>query len=150
MPRYDVHFQPVMPSEDIHGYKTFTFGFTAALKVRGPQALVNRWVKTFMTPKGSDYIHPTYGTEFGSLAGSNIVSDFSVLQDTVIMSIDDANDQVRHQDNQNLVNSDEALESAVMHTFRATPEQDGFELWVMLTNKARQSLPVKLTLMATR
>jgi hypothetical protein len=137
-----------MPSEDISGYKTFTFGFTAALKIRGPQALVNRWAKTFMTPKGSDLLHPDYGTEFGDLAGSNIVSDYTELQDTAIMSIDDASDQVREQDAVGLLDANESLESAELVKF--VPLQDGFELWVLLVNKAQQSLPLKLTLMATR
>lgn len=137
-----------MPSEDIYGYKTFTFGFTAALKIRGPQALVNRWAKTFMTPKGSDLLHPDYGTEFGDLAGSNIVSDYTELQDTAIMSIDDASDQVRDQDATGLLDANESLESAELVKF--VPLQDGFELWVLLVNKAQQSLPLKLTLMATR
>lgn len=137
-----------MPSEDIFGYKTFTFGFTAALKIRGPQSLVNRWAKTFMTPKGSDLLHPDYGTEFGDLAGSNVVSDYTALQDNAIMSIDDASDQVREQDAVSLLDANESLESAELIKF--VPLQDGFELWVLLVNKAQQSLPLKLTLLATR
>ena len=46
MAKYDIHFQPV-PAAETSGYKCFEFGFQAALKVTGFQALVNRWVKTF-------------------------------------------------------------------------------------------------------
>jgi hypothetical protein len=53
----DIHFQPV-PASEVTGNKVFTFGFVSALKVSGLQALVNRWVKTFMTPLGSDPLHP--------------------------------------------------------------------------------------------
>jgi len=147
---HDIHFQPIMPPEDQHGFKSFTFGFTAALKINGPQALVNRWVKTFMTPKGSDLLHPDYGTDFGNLAGSNIVNDFTTLQDTVIMAIDDANDQVRRQDESAVLDSSEALDSATLGQFIPITGGDGFNLWVVINNKAGQNLPLKLTLMATR
>jgi hypothetical protein len=150
MPRYDIHFQPIMPPEDQYGFKSFTFGFVASLKIRGPQSLVNRWVKTFMTPKGSDLLHPSYGTDFGSLAGSNIVNDFSTLQDTVIMSIDDASDQVRRQDEAETLDDDESLESAELGSFVPEPGGDGFNVWVVINNKAGQNLPTKLTLMASR
>jgi len=150
MPRYDIHFQPVMPPEDQRGFKSFTFGFTSALRVRGTQSLVNRWVKTFYTPKGSDLLHPGYGTDFGSLAGSNIVNDFSTLQDTVIMAIDDASEQVRRQDEAESLDDDESLESAELGSFVPTSSRDGFDFWVVLTNRLGTSLQVKLTTLASR
>lgn len=149
MPRYDIHFQPVTPVADIVGYKMFTFGFTAALGVRGPQALVNRWAKTFTTPKGSDLLHPAYGTQFGDMFGSNI-EDFSSLQDIVIMAIDDANEQVAAQDASGMMNADESLANATLGWLTPLPDGDGFDIGVILTNKANQNLTLRLALMATR
>jgi hypothetical protein len=150
MPRYDIHFQPVMPTEDAQGYKIFTFGFTRTLGIRGPQALVNRWAKTFMTPKGSDLLHPSYGTEFGSLPGSNISNDFSMLQDVVVMAIEDASDQVRQQETRAAIPADEALSSAELSWIRPTAGGDGFDVGIIINNKAGRVLPLKLTLAATR
>jgi hypothetical protein len=149
MPRYDIHFQPVTPASDIVGYKMFTFGFTAALGVRGPQALVNRWAKTFVTPKGSDLLHPSYGTQFGNMFGSNI-EDFSSLQDIVIMAIDDANEQVVAQDASGLMDADESLANATLGWLTLLPEGDGFDVGVVITNKANKNLTLRLALMATR
>ena len=148
--RYDVHFQPVMPTSAGTGFKVFTFGFTAALKVRGSQSLVNRWAMTFMTPKGSDLLHPSYGTEFGSLAGSNLVSDYSTLQDIVVMAIDDANDQVRKQGEMTTLSNNELLDAAVFNRLIPTASGDGFDVWIVINNRAGESLPLKLTLAATR
>ena len=149
MPRYDIHFQPVTPASDIVGYKMFTFGFTAALGVRGPQALVNRWAKTFITPKGSDLLHNSYGTQFGNLYGSNI-SDFSSLQDIVTMAIDDVNEQVVAQDAAGTMNADESLANAALGWLTLLPEGDGFDVGIVITNKANKQLTLRLALMATR
>lgn len=147
---YDIHFQPVTPVEDIQGFKLFTFGFTAALGVQGPQSLVNRWAKTFMTPKGTDLLHPSYGTQFGRLYGSNILGDYSSLQDTVIMAIDDANEQVWRQDADNDMPAEEALAEASFGWLTPSAAGDGFDLGVVINNKAGQALTIKLALMATR
>lgn len=150
MARYDIHFQPVVPVGDIYGYKAFTFGFTAALGVRGPQALVNRWAKTFMTPKGSDLLHPSYGTQFGSLYGSNVLGDFSSLQDVVVMAIDDANEQVTKQDASGTMNADEALANAALGWLTPAASGDGFDVGIVITNKANQPITLRLALMSTR
>lgn len=152
MPRYDIHFQPVMPPEDQFGYKVFTFGFKAALGISGAQALVNRWTKTFITPKGSDLLHPSYGTEFGNLPGSNILGDFGMLQDVVVMAIEDANEQVHAQESEYgiILDDNEMLDSAAFGWLSPTAGKDGFHVGIIINNMAGQSLPFKLTLAATR
>jgi hypothetical protein len=149
MAKYDIHFQPVMPPESASGYKIFTFGFISPLKVRGPQALVNRWLKTFMTPKGTDPLHLSYGTEFGSLPGSNI-GDFSMLQDLVVMAIDDANEQVRTQESRMYLDADESLATASFGWLVPYVGGDGFSVGIVISNMAGRTLPLKLTLAATR
>jgi hypothetical protein len=147
MAKYDIHFQPV-PSADVVGYKTFTFGFRAALKVTGPQALVNRWVKTFMTPKGSDPLDITYGTTFASLVGGNFSQTNTDLQDVVVLAMEDASDQVRQQDLEGFYNDDERLLSATLLQY--APVADGFAVWVEIKNMAGDVLPVKLVDLADR
>lgn len=151
MYKLDVHFQPVMPPGSSYGFKVFTFGYRSALEVYGPQALVNRWVKTFMTPKGSDLLHPQFGTEFGNLPGSNILRDFTMLQDIVVMSIDDANTQVHDQEKGiYYLNDDELLDSAEFGWIMPSSGGDGFHVGIVINNMAGTPLPLKLTLGATR
>ncbi len=94
MSGYDIHFQPV-PAGEVRGYKCFEFGFQAALKVKGPQALVNRWVKTLMTPLGSDPLYPSEGTTFSGLVGGNVSGTSVNIEDLVSIAFQEASDQVR-------------------------------------------------------
>lgn len=145
--QYDIHFQPV-PKEDVKGYKTFTFGFKAALKVRGPQALVNRWAKTFMTPKGSDPLDRTAGTSFSDMIGANITRITDELKDVAILSVIDASEQVKKQDVEGLFSDDSRLMSATLMDILQTA--DGIELWVEIKTMSGDVLPVRLIDIANR
>jgi len=144
---YDIHFQPLPPS-DVRGYKVFTFGFRAALKVQGPQALVNRWVKTFMTPKGSDPLYNNEGTNFAEMIGANITRITEELKDVAFLSIVDANEQVKKQDIEGLFSDDSRLMSATLLDFVQT--EDGIELWVEIKTMSGDVLPVRLIDLANR
>jgi hypothetical protein len=147
MSGYDIHFQPI-PADQVYGYKCFGFGYAAALKVKGPQALVNRWVKTFMTPLGSDPLYPESGTTFGNLIGANFSAITTDVQDMVLMAIQDANEQVHEQDLQGFFPEDERLQSAeLMELINVAA---GFEVWVLIKNIAGDALPVPLVTLATR
>jgi hypothetical protein len=147
MAGYDTHFQPI-PAVDVTGYKLFTYGFRASLKVTGPQSLVNRWVKTMMTPKGSDPLDITYGTTFASLVGGNFSSSNSDVQDVVTLAMEDASAQVRQQDIEGFYNDDERLLSATLLNYTAAA--DGFTVWIEIKNMAGDALPVKLIDLADR
>jgi len=143
---FDIHIQPV-PADEVIGYKVITFGFAAALKVKGGYALVDRWMKTLMTPKGTDPLYPEEGTLFGSLIGANITSSAD-LHDVVALAVDDANNQVELQDEAGNYPDNESLQSAIIEQFVDHP--DGFEVWVIITNQAGESLRLNLPLLATR
>lgn len=147
MSGYDIHFQPVPPGS-VHGFKCFEFGFKAALKVKGPQALVNRWVKTLMTPLGSDPLYPKRGTTISNLIGGN-VSNISVdLRDLVEIALEDANEQVREQDLEGFFSADERLQSAELLNFEESA--DGFVVWVLIKNVAGDALTLPLMTLSTR
>lgn len=141
MSGYDIHFQPV-PASEMHGFKCFEFGYQAALKVRGPQALVNRWVKTLMTPLGSDPLYPSSGTTFSGLIGGNIGSISISIQDLVAIAFQEASNQVREQDLEGYFAEDERLQSAELMDFDEAA--DGFVVWVLIKNVAGDALPVPL------
>jgi hypothetical protein len=147
MSGYDIYFQPV-PAESVRGFKCFEFGYAAALKVKGPHALVNRWVKTLMTPIGSDPLYPAEGTTFGGLVGSNIGGVSVNLQDLVAIAFQEASDQVREQDLEGYFPDDERLQSAELMDFEEAA--DGFVVWVLIKNVAGDALQVPLTTLQTR
>ena len=138
---YDIHFQPV-PASEAQGYKCFEFGFTAALKVQGLQALVNRWAKTLMTPRGSDPLYPEEGTGFGLLVGANISRVTTDVRDMVTIAIEEANEQVREQDLEGFYSDSERLQNGELLDF--IESDDGFQVWVKITNVAGESLEIQL------
>lgn len=146
----DIHFQPV-PVSDVRGTKVFTFGFKSARKVEGLQSLVNRWVKTLMTPRGSDPLDAAAGTDFGSLIGTNIPkSAKGSIIDIVAMAIDDASTQVQEQDKMARYNETESLDQVNLLRFLPTSSGDGFEVWVEIKNQAGEVLVTRLFDMADR
>ena len=141
MSGYDIHFQPV-PAGEVRGYKCFEFGFQAALKVKGPQALVNRWVKTLMTPLGSDQLYPSEGTTFSGLVGGNVSGTSVNIEDLVSIAFQEASDQVKAQDLEGYFPDNERLQSAELMEFEEAV--DGFVVWVLIKNVAGDALPVPL------
>ena len=139
MPKYDIYFKPVSTTEYNSGMG-FEFGYKAVLKVCGPPALVNRWVKTFMTLKGSDPLDQEYGTGFSNLIGSNISKASMDLADVVSVAIGEANTQVYDQDLKGFFPTNERLQAATLTGFQQVA--DGISVWVTITNMANEALPV--------
>jgi hypothetical protein len=139
---YDIHIQPV-PADEVRGLKCVEFGYRSALAVRGFQALINRWLKTFLTPLGSDPLHDDVGTEVASIIGANYDGAADDLIDIVRLSIDSTNEQVRAQDVAGLRDEDESLNTAVLVRFES--EAAGFDVWVDISNLAGESLTVPVT-----
>lgn len=143
---YDIHFQLIPPDEQ-GGGKLFTFGFVSAVGVRGPQKLINRWLKCLMTPKGTDPYDLNYGTGFPNLIGSNI----SAIQDAIdalALFVEDCNSQVFAMDRRAFPPDNERLLSATLAKTIALGE-DGFAAYVNLRNVAGETLPVMLPTIAT-
>jgi hypothetical protein len=147
MAGYDIHFQPV-PADEVHGFKVFEFGFKASLKVKGPQSLVNRWVKTLMTPKGSDPLSPDDGTGFSNLVGGNVSEVTTDLADAIDLTIEEANAQVKDQDLEGFFPDDERLEGTEL--LNSIETADGIEIWVLIRNVAGDRLPIRLVTLSTR
>lgn len=145
--RYDVHFQ-ILPEAEQSSERVFGFGFVSAVGVRGPQKLINRWLKCLMTPQGSDPFDRTYGTGFPNLIGSNI-QDVADALDATALFIQDCNEQIRAFDKANFTPADERLQSATILKI-VELGADGFEIWVGITNAAGQQTPVVLPSTSTR
>lgn len=145
----DIHFQPV-PSDDARTNKVFTFGFVSSLKVQGLQALVNRWIKTFMTPLGSDVLHKDRGTTFAALLGLNVSLNNPDVEDDVVLSIDATNAQIEEQDDAGYYPDSEMLGYAKLVTMVYDPLTSSLNVWIEMSNKNGEYLTVKLAELADR
>jgi hypothetical protein len=145
--RYDIHFQP-LPRAEQTSTSVFTFGFLSAVGVRGPQKLINRWLKVLLTPQGSDPFDKAYGTGFTNLIGSNIQSVTDVL-DTAALAVQECNTQVRAAERNVFTPPEERLQTATILKIEEVG-RDGFDIWVAITNAAGLTVTVLLPQISTR
>lgn len=149
MATYDIHYQMVPEAEQLYsGGKVFTFGFTSAIGVKGPQKLVNRWLKCLMTPKGTDPLTKTYGTGYADLIGSNL-SRYQDFVDAVTLHISDCNDQITAFDQAQFPPDDERLESASL-TSVVPRGADGYDVYVTIKNVAGTLITAQVPAGSTR
>jgi hypothetical protein len=135
----DLHIQLIDPSRQTVR-ALFTFGPTP-VAVEGVQKLADRWLKVFMTRKGSHPTRKAEGTIFPSLVGGNF-SDLAAVEADVLEAIDDATDQLRDSDRRAPTRPpNECILSASLSQFVELPPS-GAEFWVELTNVARERIPV--------
>jgi hypothetical protein len=135
MATYDTHIQLLAPEVQERTGKFFGFGYVASVAIRGPQKLINRWLKCLLTPKGSDPREPAYGTGFTGLIGSNISSNKDVY-DALTLFVEDCNNQIRAMDIRSFPPDEERLESATVAGVVPHASGDGFEVYVRLRNAA--------------
>lgn len=135
MATYDIHYMLDPAAEQVgSGGRVYTFRYARALAVKGPQKLVNRWIKCFLTEKGSDLLNPLYGTGFPALIGSN-VSRQQDFTDAVAVAMADCNTQIAAYDNLNLPPADERLKSAILTS--VSPRGDiGYDVYITISNQA--------------
>jgi hypothetical protein len=148
MATYDIHFQLLPPEQQSGASKFFTFGYKSAVGIRGPQKLINRWLKCLMTPKGSDPFDADVGTGFSGLLGSNVYN-FQDLMDAVVLFVEDCNEQLARWDRKHLPPDDERLLSATL--VKMEPRgTDGFDAWVQIQNVAGTTATLTLPSLDTR
>lgn len=140
---YDLYYQVIPKDEQLSaGGKVVSFGYASALGVKGPVKLSNRWLKCFMTLKGTDPLNKTYGTGFPDLLGSN-VSTPSDFIDAMTIYVDDCNQQIRAFDNAQFPPDNERLESAAIASI--TPlGPDGYEVYVHIKNIAGELVTIQV------
>lgn len=131
--RYDIHFEPLPPEQQGHyGQKVFGFGYRGSLAVRGPQKLVNLYFKCLLTKKGSDPLNPSYGTGFSDLLGSNFSLDGRDLLDSVVLAIEDCNEQILDLGRRSNAPASERLQSAKLTQW--SPRVGGFHAYISIRN----------------
>lgn len=146
---FDIYYE-VIPADQQTGAngKVVSFGFASALGVKGPRKLANRWLKCFMTLKGSDPLDKTYGTGFPDLLGSN-VSREDDFTDAMVLFVDDCNQQIQAFDNAQFPPDNERLASATITSL--TPlGVDGYEVYVTIKNVAGELVTIQVPAGKTR
>lgn len=130
----DIHIQIINPDEQTFG-EVLTFDFADVITVTGFQALMNRWLKTFLTPKGTDPVDKSRGTEFAYLRGSNVSGKLS-LQPLLTEYVEDASAQVRAADRKSpkLPPESRLRTAAIIQIVEL--DKTRVEFWVELTNDA--------------
>lgn len=128
---FDIHYELLRPDE-ASGGRLVTFRYKAAVGVRGPQKLVNRWLKCLLTAKGSDPLNKAYGTGFPSLIGSNF-GRIDELSELITVYVDDCNAQIRALDRLNRPPANEAFASAEVVSVQPMGG-DGVAVFVVLRN----------------
>lgn len=143
----DLHVHIIDPDEQSFG-EQLTFDLAAPLTVTGLQGLVNRWMMLFFTPKGSDPVEPTRGTEFPYLIGSN-TDDKQSLQALLSEYVEDANVQIKQSDRTaSGYERADRLHNAEIIQFTRIDAQRA-EFWVEVTNqlyeRANALIPYKVS-----
>lgn len=143
MATFDIHFELVPPDQQVAASgRVFTFGYASAVGVKGPQKLVNRWIKCLCTLKGTDLLDATYGTGFPDLIGSN-VSRREDFVDAMTLFVNDCNAQMFAFDQNQFPPDDERLASATLTQIVARGV-DGFDAYVTIKNAAGSLLLVQV------
>jgi hypothetical protein len=145
MPRYDLHFESLSEEEQGFSSKIFTMDTPAfgAFGTKGPQWLINMWLKILFTRQGSDPTNLERGTSFTNLIGSTVSP--ADAEDIVRLCIDTATDQLRAiQQNDTELTARERLASAKMLRYTVDTTGPGFDTYVEILNEAGERLKVNI------
>lgn len=128
---FDIHIEGV-PYGQIQGGRGLTFGnYPVVVGVQGVQKMVDRFVKCFFTPLGSDLTDKEYGSSVMAYFG-NAVPD--VLQSVVYASVQQCVTTLQRYDNQYDTPSNERIQSAAVEEYIEDADRTGFVIKVRLTN----------------
>ena len=143
MARYDLHFQALTAAEQGFSTKIFTLGYEESLGVKGFQMLINMWVKTFFTRRGSDPTNLERGTAFANLIGSSTA--LSEAEDILRISIEECNEQVRAmQQNDTSLAAKERLATAKLLSYAEDPAGPGFVAYIEILNEAGERITLNI------
>jgi hypothetical protein len=131
---FDIHIEG-LPISRVHGSRGIGFGdYALHIGVMGPQKMVDRFMKCFLTPIGSDLTDKEYGTPVASALGNSIGS--TTLAQLVHMSAQQVVTTLQRYDSLYDTPDDERLVLASIEQLEVTAAGDGFDAYVRLQNAA--------------
>ena len=139
MPTFDIHIEGV-PYLLIRGGRGLTFGdYQTVVGVAGVQKMVDRFVKCFFTPLGSDLTDREYGSTVMAHFGNTLPS---ALEPLVYSSVQQCVDTLQRYDDLYFTEDDERISGASVESYQEDPAGDGFLVKVRLTNAAGTTVSI--------
>lgn len=143
---FDIHFES-LPQGETRGYEFLTFGdYGQHIGIKGMQKLVNRVIKCFMTPKGSDISDPEYGTNLIQAFQGNI--EPTALSELATMAVRDTELKIREYDAQKSSPTDERLSGIEIKNIVVDPDGTGVVIYIIVRNvagaRALSAIPLEL------
>lgn len=132
--KFDIHIEG-MPLGVATSVRSITFGaYPRSLGVRGPQKMVDRFLKCLMTPIGSDLSDPEYGTPLAAALLRSTVPE--ALQSLAVRSVAAAEEKIREYDSTYGLPERERLRSVRIDQIHIDSEGQGVVLELTLENTA--------------
>jgi hypothetical protein len=132
---FDLHIEGV-PLSLVSGTRGLTFGdYPVHVGVRGIQKLVDRFLKCFLTPLGSDMSDKDYGTQLAASFGVGNIDSVSIRQ-LVSLAVQQVEDTLRRYETEYATDTDERIASAQIQQLIPTADNDGFDVYVLISNVA--------------
>jgi hypothetical protein len=131
---FDVHIEGV-PAAQVKSIRCVTFGsYGRVLGVKGIQKMIDRFLKCFMTPLGTDISDPSYGTILATSFLGNINS--GDLYSIALQSVSAAQQKIQEYDSYGNAEDDERLSSAQIDNIAVEQSSGAVQITLRLTNAA--------------
>lgn len=112
-------------------------------KITGIQKVAQTFMRMLFTQKGSDVLHPSFGTEFPALViGANRRQSDAEFRSQIITSVRDAENQAKYILNGTSVDLASQLSQVILQGFAA--ERDSLGLIIKLVTKAGETASVSI------
>jgi hypothetical protein len=133
---FDIHYEAASTPK---GLRIITFGaYPTVLGVEGAQKMVNRFVKCFLTPRGSDVSDLDYGTQLAGVIGGTV--DFSMVYAYAVAAVNDTTQKIQEYDTLSELPDDERLAGAGIEEVQVRSADRSVTLRLRLTNVAGSSV----------
>ena len=129
---YDMHIEGI-GEEAVRNAQFMTFGnYTKHVAVRGVHKLIVRFLKCFMTPKGTDLSDPEYGTTLMASFLGNV--DPRTLRSLASRAVGEAEDVLRAYDSEYDRDDDERLFAVEIQDVQIDEPNAGVVLYLRIQN----------------
>lgn len=140
--KFDIHIEG-LPLDKATSIRSITFGsYPRCLGVRGPQKMVDRFLKCLMTPIGSDLSDPDYGTPLAAAMLHSTSPD--ALRTLATRSVAAAEEKIREYDSTYGLPERERLSAVKIRQIHVDDEGQGVVLELTLENAAGEAVSVLL------
>lgn len=142
---YDIHLAELSYNE-ASGTKIFSFTSDTIennfILVSGIWSVRNKWLLALFTPKYSDPLDLEYGTNFYQLVQS--AGDPKELFDSIHVAVQDANESLKRVQLSVTIDPSQRFKNAVLKSIYKRIDDDGYDIYVQISNMTNESIKVSL------